>query len=54
VPFTIEEMSKKMGISRVTLRKYLDYLVESGVLTIELVYGPVGRPVNRYVPLEEK
>ena len=50
VAFTIDEMAKQAGISRVTLRKYLDYLVDSGRLTIELVYGPVGRPVNRYVP----
>lgn len=50
--FTIEEMAKHAGISRVTLRKYLDYLVDNGRLTIELVYGPVGRPVNRYVPCE--
>lgn len=49
-PFTIEEMAKQAGISRVTLRKYLDHLVDNGMLTIELVYGAVGRPVNRYVP----
>ncbi len=53
-PFTIEEMSKQVGVSRVTLRKYLDYLVENDIITIELLYGPVGRPVNRYVPRIEK
>lgn len=52
--FTIEEMAKQAGISRVTLRKYLDYLVAIGMLTIELVYGTVGRPVNRYVPRQSK
>lgn len=52
--FTIEELAKQAGISRVTLRKYLDYLVDSGRLTIELVYGPVGRPVNRYVPCQSE
>lgn len=49
-PFTIEEMAKQVGISRVTLRKYLDHLVASSLLTVELVYGSIGRPVNRYFP----
>lgn len=50
VPFTIEELAKQAGISRVTLRKYLDHLVDSGMLTVELVYGSIGRPVSRYLP----
>jgi len=49
-PFTIEELAKQAGISRVTLRKYLDHLVASGMLTVELVYGSIGRPVSRYLP----
>lgn len=49
-PFTIEEMAKQTGISRVTLRKYFDYFETSGLLTVELSYGAVGRPVNLYVP----
>lgn len=47
-PFTTEELSKKLGISRVTLRKYLDHLVSLGSLTTKLTYGAVGRPVNIY------
>ncbi|MDR3590560.1 MAG: response regulator [Negativicutes bacterium] len=46
--FTTEELSKQLGISRVTLRKYIDYLVASGSLTSKLTYGAVGRPVNIY------
>lgn len=49
-PFTIDELVKQVGISRVTIRKYLDYLETNGLLTVELMYGAVGRPVNRYVP----
>lgn len=49
-PFTIEELVKEIGISRVTVRKYLDYLETSGMLSVELMYGSVGRPVNRYIP----
>ncbi|WP_371366200.1 Transcriptional regulatory protein DcuR [Sporomusa rhizae] len=49
-PFTIDELVKQVGISRVTIRKYLDYLETSGLLTVELMYGAVGRPVNRYIP----
>lgn len=49
-PFTVEELTKEVGISRVTLRKYLEHLEAGGTVTAELVYGSVGRPVNRYIP----
>lgn len=47
-PFSTEEMAKYVGISRVSMRKYLDFLQQAGVLKLELMYGTVGRPVYKY------
>lgn len=49
---TTEELAQQAGISRVSMRKYLSFLAEIGVLDTELVYGPIGRPryQHRYVP----
>lgn len=44
-----EEVADAVGIARVTARRYLDYLVQTGDIKIELKYGGVGRPVNRYI-----
>lgn len=43
-----EEVAGAVGLARVTARRYLDYLVKSGRLELEVRYGTVGRPVNRY------
>jgi CitB family two-component system response regulator MalR len=47
-PFTTEELSRQVGISRVSVRKYLDYFCDIGRLEKEASYGAVGRPVFRY------
>lgn len=44
-----EEAADGVGIARVTARRYLDYLEKSGRVKLEINYGGVGRPVNRYV-----
>lgn len=46
--FTTEEMANSVGISRVSMRKYLDFLKHIDILSMEVVYGTVGRPVYRY------
>lgn len=46
--FTSEELAKEIGISRITARRYLDYLEKEKKLVIELEYGKVGRPKNNY------
>lgn len=43
-----EEVADGVGIARVTARRYLEHLEKSGVLVIDVHYGNVGRPVNRY------
>lgn len=45
---TSEKVGKKMGASRTTARRYLEYLVGIGEAISEHVYGIVGRPERRY------
>ncbi|WP_377891031.1 response regulator [Alkalihalobacillus sp. R86527] len=45
---TAEETADGVGIARVTARRYLDYLQKSGQVEIDIQYGGVGRPLNRY------
>lgn len=46
--FSTSEMARSAGISRVSMKKYLDFLSEIGVLEREVVYGSVGRPIYKY------
>jgi CitB family two-component system response regulator MalR len=46
--FTTEELSALVGISRVSIRKYLDFLKSLHVLSLELHRGAVGRPVYKF------
>jgi len=43
------EVAHLVGLSRVTARRYLEFLVQSGEVRIEPRYGGSGRPENRYV-----
>lgn len=43
-----EELGKKLGMSRTTARRYLEYLVAKGTVEPSLEYGSVGRPERRY------
>ncbi|WP_085993223.1 response regulator [Oceanobacillus senegalensis] len=51
---TSEKVGEKMGASRTTARRYLEYLVGTGYLKAESVYGIVGRPERRYYLQERK
>ncbi|MCL6452959.1 MAG: response regulator [Alicyclobacillus sp.] len=46
--FTTDTLAASVGISRVSMRKYLYFLQSLGVLTVELEYRSVGRPSFRY------
>ncbi len=48
-PVSAEEAADGIGIARVTARRYLDYLQKTGKIEIDIQYGGVGRPVNRYI-----
>jgi response regulator of citrate/malate metabolism len=42
------EAASLLGISRVSARRYLEYLTEKGKVEVSLRYGEVGRPERRY------
>lgn len=44
-----EEVAEGVGLARVTARRYLDYLEKSGQVIIQVQYGGIGRPINRYI-----
>ncbi|NLP51412.1 response regulator [Bacillus sp. RO1] len=43
-----EEIGKKVGLARVTTRRYLNYLESVGKVEMELIYGTIGRPIQMY------
>jgi two-component system response regulator DctR len=47
-PVTSEQLAQNVGMARVTVRKYLDFLATKGTVHIELKYGTVGRPTKYY------
>ena len=46
--FSAEDIAFASGVSRVSVRKYLSFLQETGLLTSDVSYGSVGRPQSRY------
>ena len=46
--FTTEELSESLGIAKVTVRKYLDYMSKQGQLEKIIEYGKIGRPLYKY------
>lgn len=47
-PLSAEEVAEGLGLARVTARRYLEYLDETGRVEVYLQYGSVGRPVKKY------
>lgn len=47
-----DEIAEKAGISRVTARRYLEYLDSIGAIECEIEYGNVGRPSYVYRIIE--
>jgi CitB family two-component system response regulator MalR len=47
--FTSEEVGQQVGISRVSVRKYFEFLCTLKVLRMEPGYGTGGRPVHRFL-----
>lgn len=45
---TAEEMGEKIGVTRTTARRYLEYLISQKSVKAELEYGTVGRPERKY------
>lgn len=47
-PLTAAEVGEAAGLSRVTARRYLEYLAQLGKVEVEVQYGGVGRPQHVY------
>ncbi|WP_438316377.1 response regulator [Sporosarcina sp. FA9] len=48
LPITAEQLAQTVGMARVTVRKYLDFLAHKEKVRIEMQYGNVGRPTKFY------
>ncbi|USD66479.1 response regulator [Vibrio sp. SCSIO 43136] len=48
---TADEAGTNIGASRTTARRYLEYLITSGELEADVLYGSVGRPERTYKKL---
>jgi two-component system CitB family response regulator len=46
--FTAEDLAEKIGIARVTVRRYLEYMDKEGKIEKLIEYGKVGRPQHKY------
>jgi two-component system, CitB family, response regulator CitT len=46
-----EDVGKEIGASRITARRYLEYLSSKKEVKAEVVYGIVGRPERKYYPV---
>ncbi|MRJ77216.1 response regulator [Aeromicrobium sp. SMF47] len=44
------DCGERVGLSRVSARRYLEYFVDQGLATVRLNYGNAGRPERRYRP----
>ncbi len=49
-PLSAEEVAEGVKLTRVTVRRYLEFLEQSGSLKSEQKYGTVGRPVKLFIP----
>lgn len=47
-PVSVEDVAEGVKLTRVTVRRYLEYLEQCGVLSSELKYGTVGRPLKLF------
>lgn len=46
--YTSSQIAGILGISRITARRYLENMENSGAVTMTLSYGKIGRPQNTY------
>lgn len=46
--FTAEELSEKIKVARVTVRRYLEYMEKEGLVEKLVEYGKVGRPQHKF------
>ncbi|MFZ7101563.1 MAG: response regulator [Peptococcaceae bacterium] len=47
-PISTKEVADSLNLSRITIRRYLEFLADSGEITVDLEYGKMGRPTKVY------
>ncbi|WP_082033993.1 response regulator [Cohnella kolymensis] len=47
-PFSTDELAARVGVSRISVRKYIHFLNEIDILVSEINYGSIGRPVFKH------
>ncbi len=52
-PTTAEELGDKLGISRVSVRRYLEFMEAKGILEMKPIYGKKGRPQHLFKYVKE-
>jgi len=45
---TAEQLAQYLGLARVTVRRYLDYLEKQKRINVDMKYGSIGRPTHYY------
>lgn len=50
-PLSVEEVAEAVNLTRVTVRRYLEFFEQWGVFKSEQKYGAVGRPLKLFIPL---
>ncbi|MFA5528821.1 MAG: response regulator [Peptostreptococcales bacterium] len=46
--FTASMLGDRIGVSRITARRYLDQMEKEGIIELQMLYGSIGRPQNYY------
>jgi len=46
--FSVDEVVSETGLSKTTARRYLEHCVETGYLSVEMLYGKIGHPRRLY------
>ncbi|WP_029686440.1 response regulator [Tatumella saanichensis] len=46
---SVDEVMTESGLSKTTVRRYLEYCVRTGYLQVELLYGNIGHPRRLYL-----
>ncbi|MEE3662891.1 response regulator [Brenneria sp. g21c3] len=46
--YSVDEIADKTGLSKTTVRRYLEHGVQSGRLRVEMLYGKIGHPRRMY------
>ncbi|KAF6575672.1 MULTISPECIES: response regulator [Paenibacillus] len=47
-PFSVETLAREVDLSRITVKKYIQFLVDDGFLVESIEYHKVGRPLMLY------